>query len=501
MKIFSTQQIREADQFTIKNEPISSIDLMERAATELSYWIVSHRPFCDSPIHIFCGPGNNGGDGLALARLLQNFGYSVTTYILKFTAQFSDDFSANYKTLKQTNTKIIELTADSELPKFDDEDLVVDAIFGSGLSRSPEGLPAKIIQHINKFSTQTIAVDIPSGLFADKHTENRENIVKADYTLSFQFPKLAFLLPENEQFVGNWEILDIELHPDYINKTATNQFYMTETDISAMLKHRRKFSHKGTYGHALIIAGGYGKMGAAVLSTQAALRSGVGLTHVHVPKWGATILQTTCPEAMLSMDRYEHYLSEVPILDGYTAVGVGPGIGTEEQTQKAIKLLIQEARLPLVMDADALNILALNKTWIPFLPKNTVLTPHPKEFERLVGSWINDFERIEKQKQMAVKYGIYVVLKGAHTSVAFPDGSVYFNSTGNPGMATGGSGDVLTGLITGLLAQGYSPGQATVIGVFIHGFAGDLAAKKQSKEALIASDLLHFLGRVFKKLT
>lgn len=501
MKIFSIDQIREADRYTIENEPISSILLMERAAEELFYWWLANNPYTETPVHIFCGLGNNGGDGLVLSRLLLKVGYPVTTYIVRYSEHSSSDFDANLTALEGcANNKIIELTPKSIIPVIQEEEQIVDAIFGSGLSKPVEGFPAKVIQHLNQSGAAKISIDMPSGLFADQPSDTKSAIVRADYTLSFQFPKLAFLFPENDAFVGHWEILDIGLHHDFINKTGTNHLYMTREDLSPSLKKRKRFSHKGTFGHALLIAGGYGKMGAAILTTKSAVRSGVGLVHTHVPRWGAAIMQTACPEAMLSIDRYEFYLSEMPKTGGYTAIGAGPGLGTEEQTQKAIKLLIQQTQVPLVLDADALNILSLNKTWIPFLQKNTILTPHPKEFERLVGTWRNDFERLEKQREMAVKHGLFVVLKGANTSVAFPDGKIYFNSTGNPGMATGGSGDVLTGLITGLLAQGYTPGIASVLGVYLHGLAGDIAARKISSQALSATDIIKHMGKAFKKL-
>ncbi len=501
MKIFPIEQIREADQYTIKHEPIASIDLMERAASAVCDYILEAAPDLRKSIHVFCGLGNNGGDGLVLSRFLLHVGFPVNTYIFRYSEQTSADFDVNLDRLqKHPKSKIYDLTAESELPTIAPDELIVDAIFGSGLARPIRGFTAQLIRHLNQSQAVTIAVDIPSGLFADQPSPTGSAIVQADITLSFQMPKLAFMFPENDRLVGKWEILDIGLHPDYINKSATKHFFMTHEDVSPLLKKRGKFDHKGTFGHALLIAGGFGKMGAAILTTRAALRSGVGLVHTHVPRWGASIMQTACPEAMLSIDRYEYYLSEMPSLEAYSAVGVGPGLGTEEQTQKALKLLIQECSLPLVLDADALNILSMNKTWIPFFPKNTILTPHPKEFERLAGSWKNDFERLEKQREMAVKYGIYIVLKGAHTGIAFPDGHVYFNSTGNPGMATGGSGDVLTGIITGLLAQGYPPGKAAVLGVYLHGLAGDMAVDEISPEALIAGDLTLYLGKAFDLL-
>jgi NAD(P)H-hydrate epimerase len=275
---------------------------------------------------------------------------------------------------------------------------------------------------------------------------------------------------------------------------------MTKRDIKPMMHKRRKYDHKGTFGHALLIAGSYGKMGAAILTAKACLRSGVGLVHAHIPKAGYEIMQTAVPEAMLSMDRYDHYFSALPELDMYHAVGAGPGLGMEKQSQMALKLLIQECQQNMVFDADALNILAENKTWLPFLPQGTILTPHPKEFQRLAGHWKDDFEKLDILRNFCSKYHVYLVLKGAHTATCFPDGKIYFNSTGNPGMATAGSGDVLTGMITGLLAQGYTPGQAAVIGVFIHGLAGDLAMKEKGMESLIAGDIIEHLGRAFREV-
>lgn len=499
MKILPIDKVREADAYTIDNEPISSIDLMERAAKQLVNWISKHIQ-TSRMVHIFCGLGNNGGDGLAVGRLLAEQGYRVHLYPVRTTDHTSADFQHNLDRLpSDTNTKVVDIESEANFPLLQEEDVIIDALFGSGLTRTVSGLAAKLISYINSSIAVTISIDIPSGLFADQPSSAKNAaIIKADYTLSLQFPKLAFMFPENDVYVGQWEVLDIGLHADYINKANTKDFYMCAADIAPMLSPRKKFSHKGSYGHALLIAGGYGKMGAAVLASRACLRTGVGLLHTHIPNSGIQLMQTSSPETMLSLDRYENYFSEVPGLSPYTAVGVGPGIGMEHQSQMALKLLIQECSIPMVFDADALNILAENKTWLAFLPPNSILTPHPKEFERLAGSWSNDFERLQLQRNMAVKHGLYVVLKGAHTSICFPDGRCFFNSTGNPGMATAGSGDVLTGMITALLAQAYSPGRAAVLGVFIHGLAGDLAIKKTGMQALIASDIIDHIGAAFK---
>lgn len=502
MKIFPVEKIREADAFTIKNEPIPSIDLMERAATQLFTWIQNHVK-AENRIYVFTGLGNNGGDGLALGRMLANSGYVVTIYIIRYSDKTSEDFQINYERLIGiSGVTILDIKEASEIPDIKVNDVVVDAIFGSGLARPVKGFIGEVIKFINNSEAITISVDIPSGLYADtcSLTEKGE-IIKADYTLSFQFPKLAFLLPENELYVGNWEVLDIGLSQEYIDSTPTKNHFIISEDIVPVLKGRTKFSHKGTYGHALLIAGSYGKMGAAILASRACLRSGVGLLHTHVPKAGIQTLQTASPETMVSIDRYDNYFSKVPDIGIYNAIGIGPGLGMEHQSQMAMKLLIQNSPGPLVIDADALNILSENPTWFAFLPQGSILTPHPKEFQRIAGSWQNDFERLEKQRNLAQKHGIYIVLKGAHTSICFPDGQCYFNSTGNPGMATAGSGDVLTGIITGLLAQGYSSGTAATLGVYLHGLAGDIAAKEVGYEALIASDIIDNLGNAFTELT
>ena len=501
MKIFTVEKIREADNYTIENEPILSIDLMERASAQLRIWVKDHVN-TKKHIHIFVGLGNNGGDGLALARMLHEDGYKVTVSIIRYSENCSDDHNSNYqRLLPLSDIKVKDLTELSNIEDISQDDVIVDAIFGSGLTKPVIGFIADIIRKINYSDAITISVDIPSGLFADSSSiSEKGDIIRADYTLSFQFPKLAFLLPENEIYVGNWQVLDIGLSQEFISLEKAKYNYLTPVDIVPTIKGRSKYSHKGTYGHALIIAGSYGKMGAAVLASKACLRSGVGLLTTHVPKSGINILQTSTPETILSIDRYENYFSEVPDLTMYNAIGIGPGLGKEHQSQMAMKLLIQNSNCPIIFDADALNILAENPTWLAFLPKGSILTPHPKEFQRLVGGCSDDFEKLEKQRNLAQKHGIYIVLKGANTSVCFPDGQIFFNSTGNPGMATAGSGDVLTGIITGLLASGYSSGIASILGVYIHGLAGDIAAREFGSEALIAGDIIRNLGEAFKEL-
>ncbi len=500
MKIMPVQKIREADAYTIANEPIHSIDLMERAAMKCFIWL-RKRIAADRPVRIFCGTGNNGGDGLVIARLMSEYHRKITVYITRFSDKCSPDFQINYDRLIKTGkVEISDLKEGDNLPVIGENDVVIDAMFGSGLSKPVKDFPAPLIRHINSARALVVAIDIPSGLFGDMHTDQKAGaVVRADYTLTFQFPKLSFMFPENDNMVGDWIVLDIGLHPDYIGRTNVSDYLLTKEIASGLIKPRTKFSHKGNYGHALLIAGGYGRMGAAVLAAEACLRSGVGLLHVHTPGKGVNVLQSAVPEAMITIDPDDESFTALPGILPYTAIGIGPAIGFVEKTKTALKLLIQNAAVPLVLDADALTILSENKTWIPFLPKGSILTPHPKEFERLVGKWQDDFHRNRLQREFCKKFGVYVLLKGAHSCICGPDGVCWYNTTGNPGMATGGSGDVLTGLILGFLAQHYTQRDACLLGVYIHGLAGDLAAKKHGMEALIAGDIAGMIGKALKK--
>lgn len=501
MKILTVAKIREADAFTIKNEPVASIDLMERAARSCYKWI-KKRTNSSQPVKIFCGQGNNGGDGLAIARMLAKSNFEVQVIILHLSDNCSNDFKTNLERLKQYDlVTILNLNEGDILPDIHKNDLVIDAIFGSGLSKPVRGFVEKIITKINESEAVRIAIDSPTGLFSDKNSTSVGGaIIHADYTLSFQFPKLSFLLPENDKFVGHWEILPIGLHKEFNDSVSTLYYFIGKEDCRDMLKIRNKFAHKGNFGHAMLISGNYGKMGAAVLASKSCLRAGAGLVTCHIPKTGYQILQTAIPECMISIDDSEDIFSNVPNLESYNAIGVGPGIGMGKKTQNALKLLIQNAAVPLVLDADAINILGENKTWISFLPPESILTPHPKEFERLAGKTTDNFARMALQREFSIKYNVYVVLKGAHTCISTPKGRCFFNSTGNPGMATGGSGDVLTGIILGLLAQNYTSFDASILGVYLHGLAGDIAAEKMSPESLIASDIIKNLGNAFKYL-
>ncbi len=501
MKLFRTSEVHNIDAYTIAHEPIADIDLMERAAGKLFGWVTAHFDK-DRRVMVFTGPGNNGGDSLALARMLAGAGYVVEDYFLRFTDKISNSCRINLERLEKTGKVPVKMIrSEEELPEVTSGVLVIDGIFGSGLTRPLRGLPEKAVARINASGAAVVAIDVPSGLFGEDNTENdAEKILKADYTLTFQFPKLSFFFPENDAFTGEWVVLDIGLHPDIIAATPTPYHYLTVADVAGLIRPRKKFSHKGTYGHAMLISGSCGRMGAAVLASRGCLRSGVGLLTVHVPRLGNDILQTAVPEAMLESDQSDILFSEVPDLTPYSAVGAGPALGTRSNSQKALHALITTAKTPLVLDADALNMLAMHPEWYEELPEGTVLTPHPKEFERLAGPAVNGYERVHKALDFAVKYKVIVVLKGAHTAIASPAGEVWFNMTGNPGMATAGSGDVLTGIILGLLAQRYDPFDAARIGVFIHGLAGDRAREERGEEALIASDIIENMGKAFQEV-
>ncbi len=499
MKIFSVNQIREADKFTIEKDKISSVDLMEQAAEACYGWINEKYNF-NKNLVVFCGIGNNGGDGLAIAQIAQREGYEVKVIVVNYSDKWSEDFKTNYKNLK-SKMDVREIKSVDEIGAVnfnnDKEIVIIDAILGSGINRPVEGLIADCIKFINQQPLEVISIDIPSGLYCDKSNALNDGIIKADYTLSLQFPKLSFMFPENSNYVGEFTIRDIGISEEYILSNQTNYYFTTKEDVRVFLKKRNTNAHKGNFGHALIVAGSKGRMGAAVLTSKACMHSGAGLLTAHVPACGYQIIQIAIPEAMAEVDSEMDFITANIRIEKYNTIGVGPGIGIEKQTQNVVKLLIQNSSVPLVFDADAINILSENKTWLSFIPANSIFTPHIKEFERLVGKVSNTEERLKQQIEFSVKHNAFVVLKGSHTSISTPVGEIYFNSTGNPGMATGGSGDVLTGIITSLLAQEYSPKEACLLGVYLHGLAGDFAALNKTQETMIASDIINHLSDAF----
>ncbi|MFZ2905202.1 MAG: NAD(P)H-hydrate dehydratase [Cyclobacteriaceae bacterium] len=493
LKILNTSQTKALDEHTITHEPVASIDLMERACHAFVSWFTLHVDAAKW-VGVVCGTGNNGGDGLGIARLLKEWGYSVKVWIVRGSTPESPDFKINLQKLSG-KVEVVEINQEAHQDLFKECDVLIDAIFGSGFSRPAEGIYAHTIACMNQSGAMRIAVDVPSGLMADKISEGE--IVKAHYTITFQLPKLSFLLPASGTYAGQWHVVNIGLNQKFIEQSESAFFLLETSDIKSILRERSKFNHKGNFGHALLIAGSYGKMGAAVLGARAALRSGVGLLTAHVPSCGYAIMQTAVPEAMVNVDSSDILFSQHPGLDGYSSIGIGPGIGQDQKTIKALNALLEACDKPIVLDADAINIVGANRELIHLLPKGSILTPHPKELERLVGRWTTDFDRLHKQMEFSQKTGTVLLVKGAHTAIAVPEGKLYFNNTGNPGMATGGSGDVLTGLITGLLAQGYRSVESAILGAWIHGLAGDCAATGLGEEALIASDVVESIPEAF----
>ncbi|HEY6503767.1 MAG TPA: NAD(P)H-hydrate dehydratase [Chitinophagaceae bacterium] len=494
MKILNAEEIRLWDQYTIRQEPVLSIDLMERAAGKCADWLEEN---FRGNIHysIFCGKGNNGGDGLAIARILAQRNYPVSAYILEFGQKGTADFQANLAKLKGIDIKFIR--EEKDLPHPGNQDIIIDALFGSGLNRKLEGVTAKLVENINSSKSKIISIDIPSGMFVDR--SSRGNIIiRADHTLTFQCLKPAFLVAENADYTGDIHILDIGLHEGFYQSATGSYEWINEETILSIHKPRKRFAHKGAFGHGLLVAGSHGKIGAGVLSAQACMRSGIGLLTCHIPKCGYDILQSSVPEAMVTTDFNSYFVTKIEDdLTKYEAIGIGPGIGIASETKMLVREIFDAYRHPVVLDADALNILSTQKDLLKLIPPGSILTPHPKEFERLFGETANDFERIQLALQKAKELTIVIVLKGHHTLIATPDGKGFFNSTGNVGMATAGSGDVLTGILTGLLAQGYSSVETAILGVYLHGLAGDLAAEKLSMEAMIAGDIIDNLGNAF----
>lgn len=491
MKIHAASNLKLLDQRTMKVQNISSWELMERAASSLFSAIQNDFDISDTHFTIMCGPGNNGGDGLALARMLYHAGSEIEVYIAP-ASKFTDDNLENQKRLLFTEIKMLDF---ERPPTLREGTVVIDAFYGYGLSRPLESKWSLLFEHIKKY--QTISVDLPSGLIPDRSTPAGSPIITAHIVYTFQSPKAALLQPENGDYVKSFKILNINLEDTVDSKN----YYLTLKFIQSLLKSESRFSHKGTFGHALIIGGSYGKIGAPLLSSMSALKTGCGLVSTYIPRCGYTPFQSAFPEAMVISDPAEEQITDLKGINTnlYNAIGVGVGLGQEVTTQNTFTDFLQQTTLPpLVIDADALNLISSNKNLLEYLPQNTILTPHPKELQRLIGPWKNDFDKLDRVRNLATKYKIIVIIKGANSAIVLPDGRIYYNSTGNYGMATGGSGDVLTGIITSLLAQSYTPENAAILGVYLHGLSGDIAVQTIHPKSLISSDIIHHISAAWK---
>ena len=502
MKIFTSTQIHELDRYTIENEPIPSLDLMERAAKALTQTITEMYSVT-TPVVVFAGPGNNGGDALAVARLMADKNYQVSVYLFNISGSLSPDCAANKQRLQENKRirQFIEVIEEFNPPVLEANMLVIDGLFGSGLNKPLAGGFASLVKYINSSPAQVVAIDIPSGLMTEDNTYNvRANIIRADHTLTLQEVKLSFLFPENQQFVGNLRVLDIRLSKEGMRKLESQYTMVEENDVRQLMLPRSPYAHKGQMGNALLIAGSYGMAGAAILAARACMRAGVGKVTVNSPKRNLPLLQVAVPEAIVQNSLEETYFAETVDTEDFNALGIGPGLGQSEQTAIAMITQLRRTQCPIVVDADALNILANHRAWLQQLPQDIIMTPHPKELDRLEGHSADSYERLTKASNLAERLKGYIVLKGHHTAICCPGGHILFNSTGNAGMATAGSGDVLTGIITGLLARGYKPQDACIVGVYLHGLAGDIAAHDLGEESLTASDIINCLPRAFKRL-
>lgn len=502
MKLFTSGQIREWDKYTIEHEPIESIDLMERAAEALTI-AVTNRWDNDTPVVAFAGPGNNGGDALAVTRMLIERGYDAKAYLFNVSGKLSADCMENRRRLMALRQDALcEVTQEFDPPKLSTDTLVLDGLFGSGLNKPLSGGFAAVVKYINQSDATVVSIDIPSGLMTENNTYNvKQNIISANYTLTLGRKKLSMMFADCQQFLGEVHVLDIGLSKEFAEQTEARFEVIDGREMRRIVRPRDAFAHKGSMGHALIVAGCYGMAGAAVLAAKACLRSGAGKVTVHTPKKNNDILQISVPEAIVQLDRDENIFVQATDSNKYSALGIGPGIGTGDTTAIAVMTQIRSARIPVVIDADALNILAQHRSWLQQLPEGIIFTPHPKEMDRLCDSVpVDDYDRLMKACEMAQRLHGYVILKGHYSALCMPNGTIYFNSTGNAGMATAGSGDVLTGIITALLARGYSQSEAAKLGMYLHGLAGDLAAHDLGMESLVASDIIAYLPKAFTSL-
>ena len=503
MKIFTGTQIKELDKFTIENEPVASIDLMERAAKAIVR-VLREEWDNRTPFVVFAGPGNNGGDALAVARLMAEAGYKVTAFLFNVNGKLSDDCATNKQRAMECKRikAFTEVVVDFDPPELTAETVVIDGLFGAGLNKTLSGGFASLVKYINQSPAKVVSIDLPSGLMTEDNTHNvKAHIVRADLTLTLQQKKLAMFFEDNQQFLGRLRVLDIRLNPEFIAQTDTKYQVLEEADVRSRMLKRGDFVSKRLMGHALIVAGSYGMAGAAVLAGRACMRSGVGKLTVCTPRRNYDVMQISLPEAILSTGKEDYFFTEPLDTEHYDAVGMGPGLGQHEDTAIALISQIRRTQCPMVIDADALNILASHKAWMQQLPQNLILTPHVGEFDRLGNRGSEgDYDRLSKALDLAQHLQAYILLKGHFSALCLPTGKVYFNPTGNAGMATAGSGDVLTGIITGLLARGYNREDACIVGMYLHGLAGDLAAKQLGKESLMAGDIVSYLPQAFELL-
>lgn len=497
MKLFTNEQIRTIERSTIETEGVLPAEIIERVAEGVADEIASRwRP--SKPTIVFAGPGNNGADALASARLLYERGFRPSVYLFNIGGdKLSVECIAARDRLLQSTPDIdfIEVTSRFTPPEISQSHLVVDGLFGAGLREELRGGFMSLVQYINEEHPTVVSIDLPSGMFGDWNPRivNR-NTIHATLTLAIQFPRLCFFMEDNAELVGEWKTIDVGLSQQAISSLPAEFCLVEKRDIHRRLRRRKEFCSKADFGSAILYAGSYGMMGAAQLAARGALRGGVGKLTVCAPKCGYQILQTTVPEALYRNNRGDMILTEIHPERDFSAIAIGPGIGTNEITVKALEDFLSAIDKPVVLDADALNCIALRPAMLNTIPILSVLTPHAGEFDRMFGPQPSSEARLRKAIEMAKFYNIIIILKGRYTAIVRPDGKIYFNSSGCPGMATAGSGDVLTGLLTAMMAQGYPAEIASIIAVYIHGVAGEMAQAKQGEYGVTAGDIADNIG-------
>ncbi len=496
MKILLAEQIREVDKQTLSHLNISSQQLMGMAADAIYRWFIHHHMKYQIPISVICGTGNNGGDGIALATSLHLAGARVKAYIIDSGRSHSLDFQYYFQRATDNNVLIKVISSETKIPSFMDSEIIIDAMLGTGINSEISGLTQKVIEIINQTNIYTISIDVPSGLMLDKETKFA---IIANETITLQIPKLALFLPNNHKYTGSVSIINFGLSKKAIDEAKTNLHFITKQNIKQIIKPLDKLAHKGTQGHSLIIGGSKGKIGSVALASKAALRSGCGLVTAYTPRCGTIPLQSSVPEVMIMEDKGDNKITDIQHTIIPNAIGIGIGMGTNEETKFALVKFLKENKSPLVIDADAINIISNDKELLKYLPIDTILTPHPKELYRLIGTWKNDFDKINMTVALAKKYNIIIIIKGANSLIITPD-QLLVNSTGTPALATAGSGDVLTGILTGLLSQGYSPLDASKIGVYLHGLTANITSNTIHPLSFIASDIIDNIGDAYFKI-
>ena len=496
LKLLTSSQIQDADKYSIKNKFHISVDLMEEAANAFVAAFISYLPNRNKSITVYCGSGNNGGDGLAIARLLFQEGYkNLQVKIAWFNEGYTDDFNINLDRLNDIDVSV-EIFETLDTDTFtENSEIIIDGLLGSGLSRPLAGEWEELVKLLNSLNRRVVSIDIPTGLRSEGILSPTDTVIHSDLTICFQRPKINFFFPECAEALQNFKIVQIGLDEDFIQALKSCWELVEDSDIKSLIKSRKRFTHKGTYGHALIVAGSKETMGAALLAADACLHAGAGLTSAFIPEAGLTSLNSRQPEVMAVL-RENFNFFDFHSLDKYQCIAVGPGIGKENSTIALVYYLLDNYKSAMVLDADALNILAENRAWLKLVPPNSILTPHMKEFDRLFGDHSSTWERIETAKIKAAEYQIIILLKNQYSFIVFPDGRVRINSTGNPAMAVGGMGDVLTGIIAAFLAQGYSSENAVTIACYLHGLAGDLLKTKGGMSIIPPRYIIKYLPKI-----